>query len=72
MFLPVPSAGVRVYSKETGRLIDAEIRTLLEAAHARVRETLTAQRTVLEVLAKLLIEREVVDRDTLARLLAQP
>jgi cell division protease FtsH len=70
MFLP--SAGPRAYSEETGRLIDAEIRTLLEAAHARLRETLTTKRAVLETLAKLLIEREVVDRDALTRLLAQP
>ena len=59
----------REYSQETARAIDAEIRKLLSEAHTRVRETLTAQRTVLEALAKSLIEKEVVDRDALTALL---
>jgi cell division protease FtsH len=50
-------------------VIDAEIQTLLEAAHTRVRATLTAQRALLESLAKLLIAHEVVDRNALTRLL---
>jgi len=36
----------------------------------RVRETLTARRSLLESLAKLLLEKEVVDRATLDELLA--
>ena len=44
-------------------------RQLLEAAHTRVRVTLTAQRALLESLAKLLIAHEVVDRNALTRLL---
>lgn len=51
-------------------MIDAEIRTLLEAAHVRVRETVTAKRSVLEALARLLMEKEVVDREALRALLA--
>ena len=58
------------YSEETACLIDAEIHQLLEAAHARVRETLLAQRVLLEALATLLIQHEVVDRSALDRLLA--
>jgi cell division protease FtsH len=50
-------------------LLDAEIRKLLEAAHGRVRDTLTTKRAVLEALAKLLIEREVADRKSLGELL---
>ena len=51
-------------------MIDLEVRALLQAGHDRVRETLTAKRTVLEALAKVLIEQEVVDRDALTALLA--
>ncbi len=69
-FLPVLGGGMKEYSEETGRLVDAEIRTLLDAAHARVRETLTAKRPALEALAKLLIEKEVVTREALTDLLA--
>jgi cell division protease FtsH len=70
LFLPGWSGTPKEYSEETSRLIDAEVRALLEAAHARVRETLTAKRSVLEALAKLLIEKEVVTRAALAELLS--
>jgi cell division protease FtsH len=69
LFLNVPSMAQREYSEETARRIDDEIRTLLEAAHGRVRATLTARREVLTSLAKLLIEKEVVGRDDLVALL---
>ena len=69
-FLPVPTSAPREYSERTAEVIDAEIQTLLEAAHGRVRSTLSAKRTTLEALAKRLIEKEVVDRDTLLELIA--
>jgi len=70
LFLNVPSMAQREYSEETARRIDDEIRTLFEAAHERVRQTLTAKRDLLTSLAKLLIEKEVVSRDDLTALLA--
>jgi len=70
LFLNVPSLGQREYSEDTARRIDVEIEKLLETAHGRVRETLTAKRDVLMSLAKLLIEKEVVSRNDLTALLA--
>ena len=70
LFLNGPRATDREYSEDTARMIDLEVRALLQAGHDRVRETLTAKRTVLEALAKVLIEQEVVDRDALTALLA--
>ncbi len=70
LFLQVPSDGRKEYSEETSRMIDAEVRKMLEASQNRVRETLAAKRDVLERLAKLLIEKEVVDRKDLGELLA--
>jgi cell division protease FtsH len=69
-FLPVATGGPREYSERTAEAIDAEIQKLLEAAHGRVRATLTAKRAALEALAKRLIEKEVVDRETLVALIA--
>ena len=69
-FLGGPGPGDREYSEDTARLIDAEMRRLLEAAHLRVQTTLKEKRNLLEVLAKMLIEKEVVDRDALTALLA--
>ncbi len=68
LFLNVPSMAQREYSEETARRIDAEIEKLLDAAHGRVRETLTGKRDLLTSLAKMLIEKEVVDADALAQL----
>jgi cell division protease FtsH len=46
-------------------LIDSEIRKLLSESHERVRETILGRRATLDALAKLLCEREVVDRAAL-------
>ena len=69
-FLAGPSSGEREYGEDTARMIDMEVRSLLEAAHLRVQATLREKRSTLEMLAKVLIEKEVVDRDALTALLA--
>jgi cell division protease FtsH len=68
-FLPVPTAGEREYSDDTARLVDEEIKKLLNDAHVRVREILGAHRQALEELAKLLLEKEVVERPELLAIL---
>jgi cell division protease FtsH len=70
LFLSGPSSTEREYGEDTARIIDVEMRRLLEAAHLRVQTTLTGKRSTLEALAKVLIEKEVVDRDALTALLA--
>jgi len=68
--IPVPQAR-REYSERTAQVIDDEIAKLLADAHTRVTETLTARRPELDALAKLLLEREVVDRAALDQLLSR-
>jgi cell division protease FtsH len=68
-FLQIPSERPAC-SEETSRLIDEQTRTILDEAYARARETLLAKRSILKSLADLLLEKEVVDRATLDRLLA--
>jgi cell division protease FtsH len=70
LFLSGPSSTEREYGEDTARIIDVEVRRLLEAAHLRVQTTLTGKRSTLEALAKVLIEKEVVDREALTALLA--
>jgi cell division protease FtsH len=70
LFLNGPSTGEREYGEDTARMIDVEVRGLLETAHGRVRKTLTEKRSALEALAKALIEKEVLDREALTSLLA--
>jgi cell division protease FtsH len=68
-FLPVPTAGEKEYSDDTARLVDEEIKKLLNDAHVKVREILGAHRQALEELAKLLLEKEVVERPELLAIL---
>ncbi|WP_414682910.1 ATP-dependent zinc metalloprotease FtsH [Longimicrobium sp.] len=62
----------RNYSEETAREIDGEIRGLIEGTYERVRRILTADRDVLEVLARRLLEKEVVDEAELREIMGLP
>jgi cell division protease FtsH len=71
-FLNIGGSGrAREYSEKTAQAIDDEIRTIVADARGRVRETLTKRRTALDALSKLLLEKEVVDRQGLETLLAK-
>ena len=71
-FLNVPlPQGPREYSERTAQVIDEEIAKLLDEAHRRVTATLTTRRPALDALAKLLLEKEVVDRAALDQLLGR-
>jgi cell division protease FtsH len=65
------AAGGREYSEKTAQAIDDEIRAIVADARERVRETLTKRRAALDALAKVLLEKEVVDRQDLEALLAK-
>jgi cell division protease FtsH len=62
----------RQYSEETAREIDSEIRGLIDGTYERVRRILTDDRDVLEVLAKRLLEKEVVDEAELREVMGLP
>ncbi len=68
-FLMVPTQSPKEYSEETARLIDEEVKRILTEAHTRVRDLLITRRTALEELAKLLLDKEVVDRPALQAIL---
>ncbi|MGV3502873.1 MAG: ATP-dependent zinc metalloprotease FtsH [Adhaeribacter sp.] len=57
------------YSEETGRLIDEEVRKLVEEAYQKTKELLSAHRNQLSQLAELLLQKEVVYRDDLEQVL---
>jgi cell division protease FtsH len=69
-FLNIPGAGERRgYSERTAQGIDDEVGKILAGAHERVKQTLSARRSLLDSLATLLLEKEVVDRAALDALL---
>ena len=50
------------YSEEVAQEIDAEIRRIIEDAHKRARDILTEHREQLDRVAKILIDRETLER----------
>ena len=57
--------------EETNKLIDAEIRSLVDSAHKRATEVLTTQRDKLELLAEALLEFETLTGDDIPELMAK-
>ncbi|MFQ5893467.1 MAG: cell division protein FtsH, partial [Nitrospinota bacterium] len=71
LFLGAPGVlgGEREYSDETAQAIDEEVKKIVEGTYERVRTILLEQRSLLDQLAKLLLEKEVVEGDELRDLL---
>ncbi len=62
----------RNYSEATAETMDQEVRRVLNEAHDRAFSILEGQRAVLDQLAHLLLEKEVVERAELRELLGKP
>jgi cell division protease FtsH len=72
-FLRAPAtgwSGDRSYSEDTARLIDEEVRQIIERNHERVRSILTAKKSSLMAAAAELKRVETLEGDRLRRLLA--
>ncbi len=67
-FLPGDMSEQRNYSEETARVVDAEIKTLIEDAERRVHQILSSKRGYLDKLAELLQEKEVIQREEMVAL----
>jgi cell division protease FtsH len=61
----------RNYSEETARLIDSEVRALVEGGHQRAREILTEHRALLDTLAGILEKQEVLAGAELSSILSE-
>ncbi len=69
MFLGRDIAAERDFSEDTAAAIDEEVSQLVAEAYRRATEVLTANRSVLDELAQMLVERETVDAEELQELL---
>jgi cell division protease FtsH len=69
MFLGRDIAAERDFSEDTAAAIDDEVGLLVAEAHRRATSVLSANRTVLDRLADLLVEKETVDAEELQELL---
>lgn len=68
-FLNVEEPEQRNYCEETAQLIDAEIKALVDEAQQRALQILTSDRKMLDKLAGLLQEKEVISREEIEALL---
>jgi len=71
MFIPENFAPGKTYSEEKAGQIDEEISRVIEQAHQRVRGILSAHRNVLDDLAHLLSQKEVVQGEELRKMLSE-
>ncbi|HPW64544.1 MAG TPA: ATP-dependent zinc metalloprotease FtsH [Candidatus Omnitrophota bacterium] len=62
----------RNYSEETARLIDSEVKRIIEEAYAKAQKLLTENRDKLELLAKMLLEKETLDADEIRHIVGIP
>ncbi len=70
MFMGRDIAAERDFSDETAAAIDDEVHNLVEQAYRRAKAVLVGNRTVLDKLAGMLVEKETVDAEELQELLA--
>jgi cell division protease FtsH len=70
MFLGRDIMAERDFSNETAAAIDDEVRNLVDQAYRRCKQVLVENRTVLDKLAGMLMEKETVDAEELQELLA--
>jgi cell division protease FtsH len=59
------------YSEETGKLIDNEVRILIDAAYSRTKALLTEKKNEVEKLAKELLVKEVLFKNDLENLIGK-
>jgi cell division protease FtsH len=71
MFLPESFAPGKTYSETKATQIDEEISRVIEKAHERVRKILSERRNVLDDLAHLLFQKEIVQGQELREMLSK-
>jgi len=70
-FLPENYSQNKTYSETKAAQIDEEISLVMEEAHKRVKEILTERRQVLDSLARLLSQNEIVQGEDLRKMLSE-
>jgi len=69
MFLGRDMSSTRDFSEDTAATIDVEVSELVDVAYKRATKVLTENRTVLDEMAQMLIERETIDTEDIQDLL---
>jgi cell division protease FtsH len=59
------------FSEETGKIIDEEVRKIIDQAYIRTKNLLTEKRTEVENLAKALLDKEVLHQSDVEKLIGK-
>jgi len=72
LYLQVPQfPASQEYSENTSREIDAEIKKIVDEAHTRARNILTKKKKILDKVAQILLEKEVIGGEELKQLVSE-
>ena len=71
LYLGVDYGTDKNYSEETARLIDEEVKRIIEFNHERAKKILTENRETLDKLASLLEEREVISGEEVKKIVSE-
>jgi cell division protease FtsH len=71
MFMGRDIASERDFSEETASMIDEEVSELVAVAYQRAKDVLVINKSVLDRLAAMLVEKETVDSEELSQLLVE-
>ena len=69
LFLPSSLVSSKEYSEDTARKIDEEVKKIVDVTYLKVKETLLSKKDKLEELARLLLEKEVVEEGELKKII---
>jgi cell division protease FtsH len=69
LFLPSSLISSREYSEDTARQIDEEVKRIVDGSYRKAKEILIAKKNELGELARLLLEKEVVEEADLKKIL---
>ena len=61
-----------LYSEETARMIDEEVKPIIAGAHNEARRILRENRDILERVTRYLLEKEVMEGDELRAMMNHP
>ena len=57
------------FSEETAKIIDEEVKKIITETYTRVKEIIVKKKDKLDILAKLLLEKEVIEGDELRKII---
>jgi cell division protease FtsH len=70
VFLGKEIVSEKNYSEDTARMIDAEVKRIVDEAHKKAREIIVQKRKTLDKIAKVLIEKETIEKEEFEKLIA--